>query len=264
MMKQAIKLGLTATLALAVGCTTSSSKVQKYAAVGAVGGGIVGAWGGDVIGHGLNTVESGLIGATAGGLVGALVGDAQDQRKMSQDVSDKLAEKDKAAADAQEKARAAETKLAAANSDLAAANRKIEGLNKQVADLTAELANCKGSRVEITLTADVLFNSGSATLSSGGMKALDEAATKISKDQFVMVEGHTDTDPIKASSWKSNWELGAARSLAVLHYLSDKGGVDPAKMGASTYSQYQPVGSDKAKNRRAVIVLYTGWPSKKF
>lgn len=264
MMKQAVKLGLTMTLALAVGCTTSTSKVQKYAAIGAVGGGIAGAWGGDVIGHGLNTVESGAVGALAGGLVGALIGDAQDNRKMSKDVTDALAAKDKAAADAQEAARAAQTKLAASTEDLNAANRKIDGLNKQVADLTTELANCKGSRVEITLTADVLFNSGSADLSSGGMKALDAAAKQIDKDQFVMVEGHTDTDPIKSSNWKSNWELGAARSLAVLHYLADKGGVDPAKLGASTYSQYQPVGADKAKNRRAVIVLYTGWPAKKF
>jgi chemotaxis protein MotB len=79
-----------------------------------------------------------------------------------------------------------------------------------------------------------------------------------------MVEGHTDSDPIRHSGWKSNWELGAARSLTVLHYLADKAGVDPAMMSAATFSKYQPVaGNDnaqgKAQNRRAVIVIYNNW-----
>jgi chemotaxis protein MotB len=121
--------------------------------------------------------------------------------------------------------------------------------------------------MEISLMTDVLFKPGSVILSDQGKKALDEAAKTIMEqhgDKFITVEGHTDSDQIKLSKWDSNWQLGSARSLAVLNYLL-KQGVDPAKSSAATYGPYQPIASndtkeDKAKNRRAVIVIYTGWP----
>ena len=39
----------------------------------------------------------------------------------------------------------------------------------------------------------------------------------------VDVVGHTDTEPIKKSSWKDNWELSAQRALSVTRYLIDHG-----------------------------------------
>jgi chemotaxis protein MotB len=261
MVKRAMTLGVVMILSLAVGCTT----VQKWAAGGAVVGGTIGAVGGDLAWHGLNTVQSGLVGAAAGGLAGALVGDTMAQNEENKKCANALKDKDAQINEWQEKERQASRRLAAATADLEVKDREIGKLQKANADLTEELANCKGARVEITLTADVLFRPGSAVLSEHGKKALDEAAKQIkASGKNVMFEGHTVSDPIKASNWKTNWELGAARSLAVLHYLIDKGGVESAKLAAATYSQYQPVGKDKAKNRRAVIVLYSGWPSKRF
>lgn len=260
MFKRSMTLGLVLALGAAVGCS-SWNHVEKYAAGGAVLGAGIGAIAG---GHGqdLSTAEAAFVGAAGGGLAGALVGDYADRKQGTEEMAAMVADKDKQIAEWQEKERAASRKLASANEDLAAKDRQIETLTKNNAQLTEELANCKGSRTEISMSADVLFNPGSAVLSANGKKALDDAISQIKgQDRMIMVEGHTDTDPIKASNWKSNWELGSARSLTVLHYLIDKG-IAPDHLSAATFGQYQPLGNDKSKNRRAVIVLYSGWPSK--
>ena len=65
---------------------------------------------------------------------------------------------------------------------------------------------------------------------------------------------------IQVSPWKTNWELGSARALAVLHYLVDNHGFDPRRISATTYGEHHPVAVNsteegRAQNRRAVIVL---------
>lgn len=76
---------------------------------------------------------------------------------------------------------------------------------------------------------------------------------------MIMIEGHTDSDAIRAG-WTSNWELGAARALAVLHFMTKECGIDGARLSAITYSHYRPVAgnateAERSKNRRAVVVI---------
>lgn len=115
-----------------------------------------------------------------------------------------------------------------------------------------------------SLSTDVLFASGSDVLTDEGKAELDAAVADI-KDKYpgqaINIEGHTDTDPIVHSDWKSNWELGAARGLAVLHYLEDQHGVEGNLLSATTYSYHHPVATNetpegKQENRRADIVIY--------
>jgi chemotaxis protein MotB len=54
----------------------------------------------------------------------------------------------------------------------------------------------------------------------------------------------------------TNWELSAARSLTVVHYLQDEAKIDPTRLAAVAFGQYRPVSKTKAKNRRIEIVLY--------
>lgn len=183
----------------------------------------------------------------------------------SQQFVDDLAQKDADIAAAQEERRAVKADLEACEENLKVANRKIEDLTGQVEVLTAELDNCKGSRFTMTIEADVLFRSGSNVLSSEGKKILSEAAATIKDkyaDSYVTIEGHTDTDPIRASGsrWRDNWDLGSGRANAVLRYLVSQG-VDESKLATMSYSYNQPVSeTDKSKNRRAVIVVNSGWP----
>jgi len=253
MLRRTLMLVTVLALSLTMGCTTVQKWMAGGAVVGGAGGAFIGAHGGHA-GAGL------LIGALGGATAGGLIGDLMDEKRektlvddLNRQIADLKAENDRL-----------KNQLAAKEQELANANRRI-------ADLEAELNNLRKTgqfrALEITLAADVLFRPGSAVLSAQGKTALDEAAQKITsahKDKFIMVEGHTDAQPIRSSHWKSNWELGSARSLTVLHYLVDKG-VDPAMLSAATFSKYQPVSTNdskegRAKNRRSVIVLYTNWP----
>lgn len=246
MFKRAMMLGMIVTLSLATGCTT----VQKWAAGGAVVGAGVGAWAGEV-GTGLSTAQAAMVGASGGGLLGALVGDAIDEAETG-DLRNQISERDNQIGELQSRYNDAQTELGRLRSELEARNREIERLRNQP-------AGGIGEQARITIAADVLFRPGSAQISDQGKTQLDSAIQQIrGNNNFIMVEGHTDTQPISVSNWRSNWELGAARSLAVLHYLIDNG-IAPNRLSAATFSEYQPVGNDMSQNRRAVIVLYDGW-----
>ena len=74
------------------------------------------------------------------------------------------------------------------------------------------------------------------------------------------VVGHTDTDPIKKSKWKDNWELSAQRALSVLRYLV-KRGITKEKIQAVGCGESQSIASNstasgKARNRRVEIVVH--------
>lgn len=116
-------------------------------------------------------------------------------------------------------------------------------------------------RMVIQLSQDVLFNSGSATLSSEGRRTLTEVATVLAElqDRRFQVEGHTDTVPIATERFRSNWELSTARALSVVRLLLDHG-VSPDNLSAAGYGEHQPVASNdtpegRRRNRRIEIVM---------
>ncbi|MHC5077322.1 MAG: OmpA/MotB family protein, partial [Planctomycetota bacterium] len=76
----------------------------------------------------------------------------------------------------------------------------------------------------------------------------------------IDVVGHTDSDPIKKSSWQDNWELSAQRALSVLRYLV-KQGISSEQIRAVGRGESQPIASNssasgKARNRRVEIVVH--------
>jgi len=155
------------------------------------------------------------------------------------------------------------SKLKSELSDLERAKQELEDqLRKEIADKQVNVSmNDRG--LVVTFVAEVLFDSGKADLRSDSLPKLDKVASVLNttvKDLNVGIEGHTDNDPIKRSGWKSNWELSAHRALSVLHHLSDKQGVDPARLNIAGFGEYRPVASNaskagKQKNRRVEIVI---------
>lgn len=115
----------------------------------------------------------------------------------------------------------------------------------------------------ITFVSEVLFKSGKSDLLSASLNKLGKVASVLKttvSDLNVGIEGHTDNVPIKRSGWKSNWELSTARALSVLHYLEDQEGIDPTRLSATGYGEFQPIvsnaaASGKQKNRRVEIVI---------
>ena len=74
----------------------------------------------------------------------------------------------------------------------------------------------------------------------------------------VVIAGHTDKLPIYNQRFHSNWELSAARAIAVVKVLAES--VEPARVSAAGFAEFQPRGDNetddgRAANRRIEITL---------
>jgi chemotaxis protein MotB len=226
-------------MAMMTGCTTT----QKWAAGGGLVGAAIGGPWANHVGE-LSAAEGALVGAAAGAVAGGFIGDILDQKATDKEIAD-------------------------LKKQIADRDARIKELEAEIERLKAELA--KGQPVKpITLTmgAEELFKPGRAKLTAEGEKVLQEMAKQLNGEYAknpIFIEGHTDSDPIKYSNWKSNWELGAARALAITHYLAEKCNVDPKRLGALSFGEFQPradnaTADGKKQNRRASVVI---WPEVK-
>ena len=83
--------------------------------------------------------------------------------------------------------------------------------------------------------------------------------------RLIRVEGHADNQeigPSLKSRYQTNWDLSKARAGGVLHYLTEKGGIDSVKLSSVGYGDTKPMASNatevgREKNRRVDIVLYS-------
>jgi len=147
--------------------------------------------------------------------------------------------------------------------------RQIEELNKSPAVVTGfgegyEVAfDPAAGTITVTLPNEILFDSGKATLKQATSRELDHILSvlrsKYSGRQIDVV-GHTDTDPIKKSPWKDNWELSSERALTVVRYLIQRG-IPENQIRASGCGEARPIASNataagKARNRRVEIVVH--------
>ena len=116
--------------------------------------------------------------------------------------------------------------------------------------------------VTVTLPNTILFSAGKADLKKQAQGDLDNIVGVLQKryaHNKIDVVGHTDSDPIKKSQWKDNWELSGERALAVVRYLESKG-IPGDALRAVGCGEKRPVASNKntsgkAKNRRVEIVV---------
>ena len=152
----------------------------------------------------------------------------------------------------------------------------IEELQRQIAERNQTPAQATGfgegydvafdpsaGTITVTLPNAILFSSGKATLKKATSVELDHIQSVLQSQyagRQVDVVGHTDSDPIKKTKWKDNWELSAQRALSVVRYLVKKG-ISEEKIQATGRGQSQPIASNssssgKAKNRRVEIVVH--------
>jgi chemotaxis protein MotB len=76
----------------------------------------------------------------------------------------------------------------------------------------------------------------------------------------VRIEGHTDSQPIHSARFQSNWELSAARAIAMMNLLVTRYNVNEARMGIVGYADKDPEADNdtpegRAKNRRVDVVI---------
>ncbi len=115
--------------------------------------------------------------------------------------------------------------------------------------------------IVVSLSNNLLFNTADAKLRPEALPLLDRLAGQLrALPNEIRVEGHTDNIPLNTDSYASNWELSAARATAVLRYLTERAGLDPARAYAAAYADTRPVLDNRtpegrAQNRRADIVI---------
>jgi chemotaxis protein MotB len=119
----------------------------------------------------------------------------------------------------------------------------------------------RNGKLVLQLPNDVLFDSGQTALKPAGRDALVAVAAvfKTIQGRSFQVAGNTDNVPIQTPVFPSNWELSAARAIAVVKLLIAQG-VDARALSAAGYGEFDPVaGNDapdgRAKNRRIEITL---------
>lgn len=117
----------------------------------------------------------------------------------------------------------------------------------------------KNGKIYVSLEAKLLFASGSTKVESNGKKAVIQLAKAVQdeKQLEIIVEGHTDDDPLKSASHpKDNWELSVLRATSVVEIMIDNSSLDAGRLAASGRSKYHPVDpANKAKNRRIEVII---------
>jgi chemotaxis protein MotB len=112
----------------------------------------------------------------------------------------------------------------------------------------------------ISFTQAALFPSGEDEIAADFYPTIQKIADAMNKvHNPVRAEGHTDSVPIHNSRFRSNWELSAARSIALME-LFTKNGVARERLSIAGYADTAPIDSNdteegRRKNRRVDIVL---------
>lgn len=122
--------------------------------------------------------------------------------------------------------------------------------------------NVEKTVVFISISDKLLFKSGSYNVTDKAYTVLEKIAKVINgqPEMEVMIEGHTDSTPIKRELIQDNWDLSALRATSITRILQYKYGVKPERLIAAGRSQYIPLApndnaENKSKNRRTKIII---------
>jgi len=117
----------------------------------------------------------------------------------------------------------------------------------------------------ISLKAASFFPSGEDSIDPSRYPTIAKVAAVLNQlPNPLRLEGHTDSLPIRTSRFRSNWELSAARSIAMLRLLSDKFDVNRDRMAIVGYAETLALHSNdteegRAANRRVDIVVLSAY-----
>ncbi|MET0445112.1 MAG: peptidoglycan -binding protein, partial [Pseudorhodoplanes sp.] len=153
--------------------------------------------------------------------------------------------------------------------------QRVQELQRYRSDFFGRLRTVLGNRPDVRVVGDrfvfqseVFFDAGQATLKQEGQAEIDKIASALLELEkqipadigWVMrVDGHTDIRPIANAQFPSNWELSAARAIAVVQYMISRG-VSAQRLVAAGFGEFQPLDTEKndeafRRNRRIELKL---------
>jgi chemotaxis protein MotB len=113
----------------------------------------------------------------------------------------------------------------------------------------------------VSLRQATFFPSGEDTIDPATYDSIAKIAKTLSQlSNSVRLEGHTDSIPIHTVRFRSNWELSAARGIAMMELLETRFGIPRGRMAIGGYADTAPVESNatdagRGRNRRVDIVI---------
>jgi chemotaxis protein MotB len=176
----------------------------------------------------------------------------------------------------EQKDRESQTRIADLGARLnVALAQRVQELARYRSDFFGRLRQILGNRPDIRIVGDrfvfqseLFFARGQATLNPAGLPELDKLAESLRLLEreippdipwVIRVDGHTDNRPIQSAQFPSNWELSAARAIAVVRFLASRG-VSPTRLLAAGFGEFQPIDTGDgdealARNRRIELKL---------
>lgn len=143
----------------------------------------------------------------------------------------------------------------------------LPSMKRLSADLEEEIKagkiemNLEPRGLVISLKEAAFFASGDDLVDPKSFSVLERLSGVLrSVPNEVRLEGHTDSVPINTPRFKSNWELSAARAIAMLDVLTKRFRVPQQRLAVAGYADRSPIDSNdseegRARNRRVDIVL---------
>jgi len=118
---------------------------------------------------------------------------------------------------------------------------------------------------------EVLFDSGRHRIKPEGERTLLDLAARIRDQQVdLVVEGHTDNEPVRMSIKeypKGNLDLSGRRALEVADFLIHQGKLEPQHVAFAGFGENRPKGDNasaagRRQNRRVELLLRQRAPEK--
>jgi chemotaxis protein MotB len=153
--------------------------------------------------------------------------------------------------------------------------QRVQELSRYRSDFFGRLRTILGNRPDVRIVGDrfvfqseVFFDTGQAVLRPEGRAELDKLATALteldkqipSEIAWVLrVDGHTDIRPTTGATFRTNWDLSAARAISVVQYMIGRG-ISPQRLVAAGFGEFQPIDPDRteeafSRNRRIELKL---------
>ena len=116
--------------------------------------------------------------------------------------------------------------------------------------------------VYVSISDKMLFRSGSFSINDSAKEVIGKIASIVNdhNELDILIEGHTDTVPIKTFCIEDNWDLSTKRATAIVRLMQTDFNVQPERMSAGGRSEYVPKATNetsegRAANRRTEIII---------